>query len=97
VRKPSTAADHGQRAKSDRTRNRDHTRGWRAADGYNLLKAVVSYTRKLKNAPAGAAELTVGVIGDNLLNDDIRNSVPFKKDEVLLPGRTVRVFAKATF
>ena len=30
--------------------------------------------------------------GDNLLDDDVRNHVSFKKDEVLLPGRSVRLF-----
>ena len=47
-------------------------------------------------APAndlGAARAQVGVVGNNLLNDDIRNSVSFTKDEVLMPGRSVRVFA----
>ncbi len=66
-------------------------------DGYNLLKAVVSYTTMVKNGPAGPAELSFGVIGDNLLNDDVRNHVSFRKDEVLMPGRTVRVFAAARF
>jgi iron complex outermembrane receptor protein len=65
--------------------------------GYNLLKAVVSHTHAVRNSPFGATELTVGVVGDNLLDDDVRNSVSFKKDEVLLPGRTVKVFASARF
>ena len=37
-------------------------------------------------------EITVGIRGENLLNDDIRNSVSYKKDEVLLPGVNVRLF-----
>ena len=65
--------------------------------GYNLLKAVVSYTKRLKEAPGWPTEVSVGLIGDNLLNEDIRNAVSFKKDEVLLPGRTVRAFASARF
>jgi iron complex outermembrane recepter protein len=36
-------------------------------------------------------------VGNNLLDDDIRNSVSFKKDEVLLPGRSVRLFATLKF
>ena len=36
--------------------------------------------------------MTVGIKGENLLNDDIRNSVSFKKDEVLQPGVNVRLF-----
>ena len=39
----------------------------------------------------------MGVAGNNLLNDDIRNHVSFKKDEVLMPGRSVRVFANLKF
>ena len=65
--------------------------------GYNLLKAVVSYSRMLKNAPIGPTEVTLGLAGDNLLNDDVRNAVSFKKDEVLLPGRTVKAFASLRF
>ena len=37
-------------------------------------------------------EITVGFRGENLLNDDIRNSVSYKKDEVLQPGVNIRVF-----
>jgi iron complex outermembrane receptor protein len=75
--------------------------------GYDLLKAELSYTMKLKPSPnfpvkaraidPGLQEITVGVSGNNLLNDDIRNSVSFKKDEVLLPGRSVKFFANARF
>jgi iron complex outermembrane receptor protein len=67
-------------------------------DGYNLLKAELSYTRKFKNAPVGEPrEITVGIVGNNLLNENIRNAVSFKKDEVLMPGRTVRLFASMKF
>lgn len=65
--------------------------------GYNLLKAEISYTEKLKANDFGVREFTIGVVGDNLLNADIRNSVSFTKDEVLLPGIGVRVFADAKF
>ena len=37
-------------------------------------------------------EITLGIRGENLLNDDIRNSVSYKKDEVLQPGTNIRVF-----
>jgi hypothetical protein len=37
------------------------------------------------------------LVGDNLLDDDIRNSVSFTKDQVLLPGRGVRFFANIKF
>jgi iron complex outermembrane receptor protein len=67
-------------------------------DGYNLLKAEISYTMKVANARPGAPrEFTVGVVGNNLLNEDIRNHVSFKKDEVLMPGASVRAFASVKF
>jgi iron complex outermembrane receptor protein len=65
--------------------------------GYNLLKAEISYTRKIKEAGVGIYELTLGMTADNLLNDDIRNSVSFTKDEVLMPGRNIRLFANVRF
>ena len=61
--------------------------------GYNLLKAELSYTKKLKPEGLGPREVTLGLTGTNLLDDDVRNAVSFKKDEVLLPGRGVRAFA----
>jgi iron complex outermembrane receptor protein len=67
-------------------------------DGYNLLKAEVSYTQKVRNAKLGEPrEYTVGVVGNNLLNADIRNSASYTKDEVLLPGASVRAFANVKF
>lgn len=64
---------------------------------YNLLKAEVSYTTKLQPAAFFAREITIGVVGDNLLNEDIRNSVSYKKNEVPLPGANVRLFANFIF
>ncbi len=57
--------------------------------GYTLLGATLSYTAR--TSPNGP-EVTVGLKGDNLLNDDVRNAVSFKKDEVLEPGASVRLF-----
>ncbi len=65
--------------------------------GYNLLKAEISYTTKLQPGAFLARELTIGVVGNNLLNADIRNSVSYKKDEVPLPGANVRLFANFIF
>ena len=66
--------------------------------GYNNLKAELSYTTPLKAADfLGAQALTLGVVGNNLLNDDMRNAASFKKDEVLLPGAGVRGFARVAF
>lgn len=65
--------------------------------GYTLLNAELSYTWKL--APMGtlAPEMTIGLKGENLLDDDVRNHVSFKKDEVLQPGRGVKVFGVMRF
>jgi iron complex outermembrane recepter protein len=66
--------------------------------GYNLLRAEISYTEKIKNARLGEPrEFTVGLVGNNLLNEDIRNSVSYTKDEVLMPGASVRAFANVKF
>ena len=65
--------------------------------GYTLLTAEASYTAEL--APVGnfVRELVVGVKGENLLDDEVRNSASFKKDEVLLPGASVRLFGALRF
>ncbi|HJU30018.1 MAG TPA: TonB-dependent receptor, partial [Hyphomicrobiaceae bacterium] len=60
--------------------------------GYNLLNAELSYTTKLERMSRLVPEVTVGIRGENLLNDDIRNSVSYKKDEVLQPGTNIRLF-----
>lgn len=65
--------------------------------GYDDLRAEVSYTRALDPTVYGAAEVTIGLQGRNLLDDDIRNAASFKKDEILLPGRNVRLFLTARF
>ena len=54
--------------------------------GYDDLRAELSYTKAVDPAVYGASAITLGVQGRNLLNDDIRNSTSFKKDEILLPG-----------
>ena len=45
----------------------------------------------------GASAVTLGVQARNLLDADIRNATSFKKDEILLPGRNVRLFVTARF
>ena len=64
---------------------------------YTLLKAEVSYTKKLDPSTFRLSEIRLGVVGDNLLDQEVRNSASFKKDEVLLPGRNVRLFLTARF
>jgi iron complex outermembrane receptor protein len=65
--------------------------------GYDLVKAEISYTMKLPFDPSGISEAKFGIVGDNLLNDDVRFAQSFKKDEVLQPGRTVKLFATVKF
>jgi iron complex outermembrane recepter protein len=65
--------------------------------GYDLLRAELSYTKRIKPNAFGPHEFTAGIVGTNLLDDDVRNSASFKKDEVLLPGRGVRFFANVRF
>ena len=64
-----------------------------ATSGYTLLGAELSYTQRLASG-SYVPEFTIGLKGDNLLNDDVRNHVSFKKDEVLLPGANVRLFGR---
>jgi iron complex outermembrane receptor protein len=66
--------------------------------GYNNLRAEVSYTTKLaKESWLGPREFTFGLVGNNLLNEDIRNAVAYNKDQVLQPGLGVRMFANVKY
>jgi iron complex outermembrane recepter protein len=70
----------------------------RPTPGYNDLRAEISYRWvPARLTPDSLREVVVGVTGTNLLNDDIRNSVSYTKDEVLLPGRGVRFFANVKY
>jgi iron complex outermembrane receptor protein len=59
--------------------------------GYTLLNADLAYTYR-RDGSGVIPEVTVGIKGENLLDDDVRNSVSFKKDEVLLQGQNVRLY-----
>jgi iron complex outermembrane receptor protein len=61
-------------------------------DGYTLLNADLAYTFKVDGQGGMAPVMTIGLKGENLLDDDVRNHVSFKKDEVLLPGQTIRLY-----
>jgi opacity protein-like surface antigen len=65
--------------------------------GYNLLKMEISNKQYWKYSPWGPTEITTGLVGDNLLDVDVRNSVQFHKDEILQPGRSIKVFMNAKF
>ncbi|GJE55891.1 TonB-dependent receptor [Methylobacterium sp. WL9] len=68
-----------------------------ATPGYNDLKAEIAHTKPLDPSAYGVSEVTLGLRGTNLLDDVIRNAASFKKDEVVLPGRNLRVFLTARF
>ncbi|MBP0494332.1 TonB-dependent receptor [Pararoseomonas indoligenes] len=61
--------------------------------GYELLNARIGYTARLDDLRSANFSL----VGTNLLDSDIRNVASFKKDEVLLPGRTVRLLMTVSF
>ncbi|MET0310025.1 MAG: TonB-dependent receptor [Sphingomonas sp.] len=62
-------------------------------DGYNALSANIAW-RPFKEHPG----LELAVVGQNLTNDVQRNASAFNKDDVVMPGRTVRfVLRAATF
>jgi iron complex outermembrane recepter protein len=65
--------------------------------GYNLLKVQIENTRYYRYSPWGPTLITTGLVGDNLLDVDVRNSVQFHKDEILLPGRSIKFFMNAKF
>ncbi|MGU3540874.1 TonB-dependent receptor [Methylobacterium sp. A54F] len=65
--------------------------------GYDDLRAEVSYTKPLDPGVYGFSAVTLGLQARNLLDDRIRNSASFKKDEILLPGRNVRLTLTARF
>jgi iron complex outermembrane receptor protein len=65
--------------------------------GYNLLKMEISNKEFYRDSPWGPTEITTGLVGDNLLDVDIRNHVQFHKDEILWPGRSIKLFMNAKF
>jgi iron complex outermembrane receptor protein len=65
--------------------------------GYNLLKLQIENTRYYRYSPWGPTLITTGLVGDNLLDVDVRNHVQFHKDEILLPGRSIKFYMNAKF
>ena len=65
---------------------------------YDDLHAELNYKWKpAKPKPGELSEINVGISGSNLLNQGIRNSVSYSKDEVLMPGASVRLFASVKY
>lgn len=61
-------------------------------EGYTLVSAEIRYTTKLETTSSAMTEMTIGLKGENLADDEVRNHASFKKDEVLQPGASVRLF-----
>jgi iron complex outermembrane receptor protein len=64
--------------------------------GYDNLQMELAFRQKLSPG-LGFAQVSAGISGDNLLNEQMRNSASFKKDQILLPGRGVRAHLTLTF
>jgi len=64
----------------------------RPTAGYTLVSAELSYTVASPAEGGIVPQLTIGIKGENLADDDVRNHASFKKDEVLQPGASVRLF-----
>jgi iron complex outermembrane receptor protein len=60
-------------------------------DGYWNYDAQIAYR------PGSDNKLEFAVVGHNLSNELQRNAVSFNKDDVLLPGRDVRIVLRKTF
>ncbi|NOJ45688.1 TonB-dependent receptor [Bradyrhizobium sp. WSM 1744] len=65
--------------------------------GYDLVKVQLEHRKFWRDSPWGAVEVATGLIGDNLLNANIRNSVQFHKDEILQPGRGFKLFLSVKY
>jgi iron complex outermembrane receptor protein len=64
-----------------------------ATPGYTLVSAELSYTVDMEETNGVVPQMTIGVRGENLADDEVLNHASFKRAEgVLLPGASVRLF-----
>ena len=63
--------------------------------GYTDLQAELVWNATA--ADSHGPQVQVGLTGRNLLDEDARNHSSFKKEDVLLPGRSVRGFVSVSF
>ncbi len=64
-----------------------------ATPGYTLVSAELSYTFQQETIGGITPVATIGIKGENLADDDVLNHASFKRrEDVLLPGASVRVF-----
>ena len=61
--------------------------------GYTLVNAELSYTTLVRAPDGTASQVTVGVRGDNLADEEVLDHTSFKRrEDVLQPGASVRAF-----
>jgi iron complex outermembrane receptor protein len=61
--------------------------------GYTLVSAELSYTSRFDGLAGLPQEMTIGLRGENLADDEVLNSASFKRrEDVLQPGASVRLF-----
>lgn len=64
-----------------------------ATPGYTLVSAELSYTSRFSGLGGLPQEMTIGLKGENLADDEVLNSASFKRrEDVLQPGASVRLF-----
>ncbi len=64
-----------------------------ATPGYTLVSAELSYTTRFEGVAGLGQEMTIGLRGDNLADDEVLNHASFqRRQDVLLPGASVRLF-----
>jgi iron complex outermembrane receptor protein len=64
-----------------------------ATPGYTLVNAELSYTTLMRGADGTASQVTIGVRGDNLADEEVLDHTSFKRrEEVYQPGASVRAF-----
>lgn len=66
--------------------------GETTTEGYTLVSAELSYTYRGETHDGITPVTTIGIKGENLADQEVRNHSSFLKDEVLLPGANVRLF-----
>ncbi len=63
-------------------------------DAYTTVSARAIYRFDMPNTDT---PFELGLVASNLLDEEARNHTSFKKDDVLLPGRNIRIFVRAQF
>jgi iron complex outermembrane receptor protein len=61
--------------------------------GYTLVNAELSYTTEVKAPDGTASQVTIGIKGENLADEEVLDHTSFKRrEDVLQPGASVRAF-----